>query len=1383
MSTRPLVGGFARSRRVRSILLPFVVALATLLGAAAPASASHLQGGFFTAKITDTGRLQGTITYLEVTACPSGVGSQKSLPITVTSPTSQVVSKSVPTTATKCGAGGSTYEGSFDYPLDTTTFSSGAPDGDYTLTWTAGNRIYNIVNVTDSGNKSVRFSAKVRKVTGVATGAPFLGSEVATGVGIGELYSQNLNASDPDDVLGNGTLTYVALTGDADLAPNSNVINLTKLQANGQVEIPVSTTSGFANNSYYVYKVRVTDDQGDYAERDVLLRAVTPNRPPVINGLNTTTGYDIAAGASQTINFNATDPDAANTVKITGAALPSWVTLTQTSGNPATATLTLNPPADANTRVYRFNFDATDNDSNQVLVGSRTIEVRVAGSPETQLKSWPAARTTSTSATFTFAAADPGYTFECSLDNFATFEVCSSPKTYTGLSDGPRTFKVRANDGTKVDPSPASYSWVVDTTPPTTTFPTKPAATTNSTTANFTFATNESGGVTYECSLDGVAFAACTTPKSYTGLADGSHTLRVRATDVVGNVESPAASYTWVIDRTAPDTTIDTKPSSPSGSASATFTASSNESPVTFECKVDAGAWAACPAPITFTGLSDGSHTVQIRAVDAAGNTDPTPASYTWTIDTTAPDTSLDTHPASLTTATTATFTFSSADGTATFECKVDGGSWTACTSPLNLTGLADGSHTVDVRALDPAGNADATPESFTWTVDATAPATALDSHPAALSDSASAQFTFSSTDNTATFECRLDGGAWVTCPSPKSLTGLADGAHTFEVRAVDPAGNVDPSPKSYTWTVDTTHPATTLDTHPSAQSSVSTAAFTFSSPDPSATFECRLDGGAWGACTTPKQLTGLADGAHTFEVRAVDPAGNADPSPQSYTWNVDTVTPSSSITSKPVPHSASSTATFAFSSADTTATFECQLDGGAWVPCTSPRTYTGLTDGDHTVKVRAVDPAGNVEGTPSTYTWNVDTAKPNAPAVRQSPNASATSATFVFEREPGATLECQVDGGAWVPCDTTYTPELSDGKHTLKVRQTDAAGNVSDTAERTWTLDRKAPDAPTVLSGPSGPTTDRTVGFEFSAEPDSTIECRLDGGAWGPCTSPLRLADLGLGDHTLELRATDAAGNVSVVATEKWTVVAKADPAPAKPEGPKTAKVEISRTVAVDATKSTVGCSVKGVTINGCEVAIYAKKSDLGLAEVGTKAGNTLVRIGTGKTQTDRETGRVGVKVTLNSTGKAAAAKPGGVKVRVNIKAQPANGTEALFAHRYSKIRPATQMVVPADGLFATDSAVISAVGKRYLQSVAGGLYGAKGVSCIGHTDAQGAASYNKRLGQARAAAVCHYLSLLGVKAPKKASSVGETRPRATNMTAAGRQLNRRVELSVRYQ
>lgn len=1202
-----------RGRPLPRVLLAAFTTLLGLLGFATPAFAVHLQGGFFTAKVTDTGRLQGTVTYLEVYACSSGIGSQKSIPFTVTSPNGEAKTYNVNGLATRCLTGGATYVANFDIPLNSTTFpSQGAPDGNYVLEYLVGNRISGIVNLANSGSASVRFRAQVRKKTGVATSAPFLGSDVATGIGIGELYSQNLNASDPDDVLGNGTLTYQAITGAGEYAPDSNVISIPKLTANGQIEIPTTTTSGMANNSKYVYKVRVTDDQGDFSERDVLLTAVTPNKPPVINGLNTSTGYDINDGQTQTINFNATDPDTGNTVTISGAGLPSWATLTQTPGNPATATLTLAPPVDANTRTYRLNFDAVDNDATQALTGSRTIEVRVHGAPETQLLTQPDALTTSKNAAFTFAAADPAYTFECRFDTDA-WAACTSPHNYSNLSDGPRTFQVRANDGTRVDPTPAKFTWTIDTTAPTTTIATKPAAKTNLTTANFTFTSNETGNVTYECSLDGASFTACTTPRSLTGLAPGSHTLRVRATDTLGHVETTPAEYTWTIDTTAPDTTIIDKPALLSG-------------------------------------------------------------------------------------------------GT--------GG------------------------------------------------------------------FTFSSTEPGSTFECKLDGAAWAPCTTPKAFTGLSEGAHTVQIRATDEAGNVDPTPSSYTWTVDTTAPGTTIDAGPAAVVKTDVATFEFSSDDPLATFECKLDGGAWTSCTSPKALTGLSDGDHELHVRATDAAGNTDATPASRAWTVDTGAPATKVTGKPAADSPSKTPEFTFGSDDNTATFECRVDGGAWAPCTSPVTLPALPDGKHKLEIRATDPAGNVESDPYVYEWTIDSSAPTAPTLKQSPAPNSATSNFVFDVEPGTTLECQVDGGDWKPCDPSFAPQLGEGKHTLKVRQTDAAGNVSAEAVHTWTVDRTAPEAPVAVSGPATTTTTRTAAFEFTAEPGSTIECRVDGGDWAPCASPLNLGELSLGEHVLELRATDAAGNVSTTRTERWTITAEpakpAAPAKTEPAKPTAVRVEVSKSVAIDPAKSTVGCRLS-VSIKTCEVAIYALKSDLGLVKKGSPE-DKLVRIGTGTASSDDDSGHVGVKIKLNGTGKRAMKRVGGVKARVNVKATASEGGQKLYAHRYTKIRPATQVVVPSDGLFATDSAVISTVGKRYLQSVAGGLYGAKGAECIGHTDAQGSASYNARLGLARAKAVCAYLTRLGVKAGKRTTSAGETKPRATNLTAAGRALNRRVELKLSY-
>jgi Ca2+-binding RTX toxin-like protein len=171
---------------------------------------------------------------------------------------------------------------------------------------------------------------------------------------------------------------------------------------------------------------------------------------------------------------------------------------------------------------------------------------------------------------------------------------------------------------------------VKDTTAPNTTVTIHPSNPSNSASASFQFTSTESG--IFECRLDGAAFAVCTSPKSYSGLADGSHTFEVRSQDPSGNTDESPDSYTWTVDTVAPNTTITTKPANPSGSANATFEFNSNESGSTFQCRLDAAAFASCTSPVSYTNLADGSHTFQVRATDVAANTDVTPDSYTWAV-------------------------------------------------------------------------------------------------------------------------------------------------------------------------------------------------------------------------------------------------------------------------------------------------------------------------------------------------------------------------------------------------------------------------------------------------------------------------------------------------------------------------------------------------------------------------------------------------------------------------------------------------------------------------------------------------------------------------------------------------------------------------------
>jgi Big-like domain-containing protein/hemolysin type calcium-binding protein/putative glycosyl hydrolase len=149
--------------------------------------------------------------------------------------------------------------------------------------------------------------------------------------------------------------------------------------------------------------------------------------------------------------------------------------------------------------------------------------------------------------------------------------------------------------------------------------------------------------------------------------------------------------------------------------------------------------------------------------------------------------------------------------------------------------------------------------------------------------------FKFTSTEPGSTFECRLDSGSYAACGPPLTTPHLADGSHAFSVRATNPAGNLGPE-ASRTFTVDTTPPTTTIITGPSGLTNDPTPTFSFSS-EPGASLQCRLDSteeSAWQGCSSPRTVAHLADGTHTFEVRAKDAAQNVGP-PSSRTFTVDT--------------------------------------------------------------------------------------------------------------------------------------------------------------------------------------------------------------------------------------------------------------------------------------------------------------------------------------------------------------------------------------------------------------------------------------------------------------------------------------------------------------
>ena len=461
-------------------------------------------------------------------------------------------------------------------------------------------------------------------------------------------------------------------------------------------------------------------------------------------------------------------------------------------------------------------------------------------------------------------------------------------------------------------------------------------------------------------------------------------------------------------DTTPPDTTITSGPSGTVSSTSATFLFTATEAGSTFACTLDGGTSTPCTSGVTYANLAEGPHTFTVTATDAANNTDPTPATRTWTVETidvTPPDTTITSGPSGTVDVTAATFGFTSTEAGSTFACTVDGGAPAPCTSGVTFTGLADGPHTFTVAATDPANNTDPTPATRTWTVDTTdttPPDTTITSGPTGTVAATTATFDFTATEAGSTFACTIDGGAPAPCTSGLNYTDLTEGPHTFTVTATDAANNTDPTPATRTWTVETidvTPPDTTITSGPTGTVSATTATFAFTATEAGSTFACTLDGGAPTPCTTGVTLTGLADRAHTFTVTATDAANNTDPTPATRTWTVDTTDttpPDTTITSGPTGTVNTATATFDFTATEAGSTFACTLDGGAPTPCTTGVAYTDLTDGPHTFTVAATDAANNTDPTPATRTWTVSTAT-SAGIVRQSTSTTvATTASNV---------------------------------------------------------------------------------------------------------------------------------------------------------------------------------------------------------------------------------------------------------------------------------------------------------------------------------------------------------------------------------------------------
>lgn len=281
-------------------------------------------------------------------------------------------------------------------------------------------------------------------------------------------------------------------------------------------------------------------------------------------------------------------------------------------------------------------------------------------------------------------------------------------------------------------------------------------------------------------------------------------------------------------------------------------------------------------------------------------------------------------------------------------------------------------------------------------------------------------------------YQCSLDGGTFTTCSSPTSVTGLADGVHTYDVRATNSAGIPGPS-TTRTWTVDTTPPgAVAVTGAPTGTVAADHATLTLTG-EAGATYKCSVDGGAYVTCTSPLNLSGLADGNHTVSVKQVDAANNAGTLVTTKSWTVLTAVPAAPSTdAEPEPATTQTDARVEFTT-PAGLTAECSLDGGAYQACASPVDVNGLSLGTHTMQLRMVNAAGTA-GAPRSITWEVKAIPVATPPATNSTNNTNTTANTTTKTETPATT-------SETPAQTTIVPPRCVSRRSVDVHWALPAG------------------------------------------------------------------------------------------------------------------------------------------------------------------------------------------------------------------------------------------------------------------------------------------------------------------------------------------------------
>ena len=715
------------------------------------------------------------------------------------------------------------------------------------------------------------------------------------------------------------------------------------------------------------------------------------------------------------------------------------------------------------------------------------------------------------------------------------------------------------------------------------------------------------------------------------GSEDGTHTIRVRTIDTAGNqstsVERSIDLDTIVAAPVISNFDQDTGVSSMDGITSDTqlvlFGVAESDSMVTVS---EAGLGVVGTAAVDSTGqwvvdvggtvLVDGTHVFTAVAVDPAGNTSVPSNPLTVQVDGAAPVVVINNPTPGLLTNTNVTVDGLVADavGVSELETQIDGGGYSAVSfdaagdysfdTSFALDGSDDGTHTIELRATDLAGNVSTlTQVSIQLDTQVAIPLIEIDDavtgNPLANGDFTAATtlilrgtgdvgstVTLSEAAQGVIGTAVVDaGGSWVIDPAGTSFT---EGTLNFNATAADPAGNLSGTSSPFILVIDATPPDISLDIAPMGVITNTNLTITGQAQDPSNVFllEVQIDtdpffaigfgtGSGSFSFNTTFAIDGSQDGIHTVRVRATDSAGNVS-DPVEAAFELDTV-----IVPPVIDNIAQDTGVSLNDriTSDTTLILSGTAEANSQVTVSEASlgmigtviangaghwnldaTATVLPESTLSLTAIAVDQVGNVSAGSVPLAVVIDVTAPvitiDAPAVGLLTSQNVVVSGVITESVSLDNAEAQIDGGAFfaltVELDGSYSFNTSfvldgteDGVHTIAVRATDTAGNLSGLSQVSFVLDTQVASPvitgfsqDTGVSANDGITNDTMLVFTGTAEAGSQVTVSDFGlGVIGATTAD------GLGDWTLDATAltlpegvlnltavaVDATGNVSV--------------------------------------------------------------------------------------------------------------------------------------------------------------------------------------------------------------------------------------------------------------